>query len=442
MENNEFRGMNDGIILYILKSGDRHTDELKNIIDELFFEIKVGTLYSVIKRLQTQKHIDEYRSSSDGSRRKYFTLTDQGREFFETEYSSKFTNAPLVEERVARLVQQPIAKKEPKPTTDKKQSLFQEYVKNIQNDEFNSPISDDSLSKITNFDNFKIDDEPLTQSNGYTQQNNNDVFEEVRESVVEENIEIKPSCNPYMPIYNEPKEQYEPKKREIDYDSVTDTSFEYKSVLNDLFPKKNTVEQSFNVYQPYTEDEPEEPYTAAEYSQNSENFSNFDDIYTYAEKDGIKIKTSSDTNRYQGSRILNNLLRFHTSIIWYGLLILEYLILSLFFSGGVSFNGSFFGKVCLFATVVPIISFIVYIVDTRYTVKDLPRFKDVIEIALIISISAIIIIIALSGILEINYKSISDVYYGIIVPCLIAANIPIFIVIKYFLAKLDFYQTI
>ena len=43
MENNEFRGLNDGIILYVLKSGDRHTDELKAIIDEKFFEIKTIT---------------------------------------------------------------------------------------------------------------------------------------------------------------------------------------------------------------------------------------------------------------------------------------------------------------------------------------------------------------------------------------------------------------
>ena len=78
MESNEkFRGQTDGIILFILSKGERHADELKVIIDEYFAGVKIGTLYSIIARLKTQNLISEYRASSiNGSRRKYFKLTD------------------------------------------------------------------------------------------------------------------------------------------------------------------------------------------------------------------------------------------------------------------------------------------------------------------------------------------------------------------------------
>ena len=431
MENNEFRGMNDGIILYVLKSGDRHTDELKEIINSLFFEIKVGTLYSVITRLKNQKYIDEYRSSSDGSRRKFFTITKSGSEFFEKEYSEKFIYAPQIEERLVKVIEEPVIK-EPKQPKDKKVDEYEDYVKSVQNNDYVETINEIDFSKITDFENYNLNEAPATNVE-------NDVKEEVREVFVEEPVEIKPSVNPYMPIYN--NTDVEQPKPEIDYDSVNNTSFEYKSVLNDLFPKRNSVEQSFNVYKPYESNNTyvEEPVAPTVTEIKS---ADFDDIYTYAEKDGISIRTSSDTNRYQGSKILNNLLRFHTSILWYVLIILEYLLLNLFFSGSVSFNGSVFGKVCLFTAVVPIISLIIYLTNTRYSVKDLPRFRDVIEITLIIAISAIIITIALSAINEVNYKEISELYYNVFVPCLIAINAPVFIIIKYFLSNLEFYQTI
>lgn len=462
MENTEFRGMNDGIILYILKSGDRHTDELKSIIDDLFFEIKVGTLYSVITRLKNQKYINEYRSSSDGSRRKYFTLTKSGKDYFEKEFAEKFANAPIVDERFARIIQQPVTKKEPKLAIDKRQLNFQEYVNNVSRDEFNSPIGEIDFSSVTDFDSFNVVSQPNENKpdiNDNTPQNiDGDVADhteeeptvvdepavevEEREPIVEIPVTVNNSVNPYVPL-NSARDVKPPEKREIDYDSVTDTSFEYKSVLNSLFPKKNSVD--FNVYKPYNEnsesDTPSEDNSANETPITSSP-NDFDDIYSYAERDGILIRSSSDTNRYQGSKILCNLLRFHSSIVWYAFVLIEYLLLSLFFSGAVAFSGDVFAKICILTAVVPILSIIVYLLNTRYTVKDLPRFKDVIEIALIIAISAIIIIIAVSSIIQIDYSDVSEIFYSIIVPSLIAVNIPVYYVIKYFLSRLDFYQTI
>ena len=172
------------------------------------------------------------------------------------------------------------------------------------------------------------------------------------------------------------------------------------------------------------------------------NKEDFDDIYSFAEKDGIKIKTSSDTNRYEGSKLLHNLLKLHTSLIWYGLVVVEFLLLALFMSSVIPFDAGHFGMICLFAAAIPVLALVVYLLNTRHSVKDLPRFKDVIELSLIIAISAIIVTIALSSILEVDFKNISDVYYYIITPVLVIINVPLYFVVKYTLAKSEHYQTI
>ena len=99
MENLEkTRNQTDGLILYILSKGLRHIDELKQIIDEKFSTVKIGTLYSIITRLKTQKYITETRASSvDGSRRKYFSLTDLGRKVYEEKYSTAFSNVEVLD---------------------------------------------------------------------------------------------------------------------------------------------------------------------------------------------------------------------------------------------------------------------------------------------------------------------------------------------------------
>ena len=94
MGNHEIlKGQTDGIILFILSKANRHTDELKQIIDEKFAIVKIGTLYSIITRLKNQKLINEYRASSiDGSRRKYYQLTDLGKKVFEEKYKDLFND--------------------------------------------------------------------------------------------------------------------------------------------------------------------------------------------------------------------------------------------------------------------------------------------------------------------------------------------------------------
>ncbi len=103
------RGNINTIILKALYSGDRYGyDIIKEIEDKSHgqYILKQPTLYSCLKRLESQGFISSYwgeQSNSNGGRRKYYTLTELGREVFvqnqdEYEYSRTIIDQ-LISER-------------------------------------------------------------------------------------------------------------------------------------------------------------------------------------------------------------------------------------------------------------------------------------------------------------------------------------------------------
>ena len=90
----DIRGNVDTIILKVLFEGDRYGYDMIKAINargEGQWEIKQPTLYARLKVLEKQGFISSYRDSSEtgGGARKYYTLTDRGREVFLT-YRSEF----------------------------------------------------------------------------------------------------------------------------------------------------------------------------------------------------------------------------------------------------------------------------------------------------------------------------------------------------------------
>ena len=417
--NETYRGLTDGIILYVLKSGDRHTDELKQIIDDLFFDVKLGTLYSVINRLKSQNLINEYRmSNNDGSRRKYYSITDKGVDKFNADFAERFKGAPPIKSREIP----------EKQTEEKLESVPEKKPREIKAE----PKKEPPISKERSYNDYLNDDFTFPQSGDL------DSFgsKTVRRAPDFDNAEnLKggyldgEQANGYATMFTPAKPEELYAEREIDFDSVSDTGKEYKTLLENLYPKAKDEKNR-----------PNEEFLNR--TQSAEPQFNYDDIYLLAEKEGVKIKTANDTNRYQGTKTLLNLLNMHASLIWIGFLFAELIIFNLIFVAGVGFNFLTTLKITLVAAVVPLSFTIAYFIDRNYAVKNPPKFKDVIEIALIVSISAIIISIAVAAIVQIDYTSIKDVYNHILLPCLVSLNVPLFFFLAYFLMKKEYYQTV
>ena len=79
-------GHTDTIVLGILHKGDAYGFEIYNTIlerTEEQYELKETTLYSSYKRLESEGCITSYwGDETQGARRRYYTLTDKGREMY------------------------------------------------------------------------------------------------------------------------------------------------------------------------------------------------------------------------------------------------------------------------------------------------------------------------------------------------------------------------
>ncbi len=407
MENTEkFRGQTNGVILFILLGGDRHTDELKEIIDEKFSQVKIGTLYSIISRMKTQGHINEYRASSlDGSRRKYYKITDLGKSVYEKEFSELFIDCePIVSLEQKLPEAKPTAVKE-EPKYEEEDDVYAKYVKKAE---------------LLQEDDFNIEFPPS--------------IEESKEEKPKSSVTVDNS-----PIFD-PTENSVSFEKEVDYDSVVSSNFEYKSVLSQLFPKEKPNFDDFSDYRFVKAfDIKPEPETNLPVQAQKDNTNT---LFEISEKENIKIRTSVDTNRYQGAKILANKLRFHSAFLTSIFAILEFLLLSFIFSGSVEFNSKAFVTIVIIFGLFTAINMLIYALRHSHSVKDLPKLINSLEIAIVLAIGIIIISICVASIGGLDLYNFNQIYYSIIIPAVMACNIPLYVAIMHFLSKTDLYQSI
>jgi len=82
------RGHTDTMILRLLMDGDKYGYEITKLIHERsdnIYDLKEATMYSSLKRLEKDTYISSYwGSETQGGRRKYYRITPQGKELYES----------------------------------------------------------------------------------------------------------------------------------------------------------------------------------------------------------------------------------------------------------------------------------------------------------------------------------------------------------------------
>jgi len=86
------RGHTDTIILGLLMDGDRYGYEITKLVSERSensYELKEATMYSSLKRLEKDARIISYwGDESQGGRRKYYRITQSGRDLYKSNKQS------------------------------------------------------------------------------------------------------------------------------------------------------------------------------------------------------------------------------------------------------------------------------------------------------------------------------------------------------------------
>lgn len=75
------KGTLDGALLLVISQGETYGYEITEKLMTLgFIEIAAGTIYPILQKLEREKYIaGEMRKSSEGPKRKYFTITTEGK---------------------------------------------------------------------------------------------------------------------------------------------------------------------------------------------------------------------------------------------------------------------------------------------------------------------------------------------------------------------------
>lgn len=98
------RGHIDTIILYTLTNGDKFAEQISDTIcekSENAYKINQATLYSALKRLENLKLVNSYqRDAVGGGRRKFFSLTQSGKDTVENNLSSWSYSRSIIDKLV------------------------------------------------------------------------------------------------------------------------------------------------------------------------------------------------------------------------------------------------------------------------------------------------------------------------------------------------------
>lgn len=387
------RGHIDTIILHTLLDGDKFAGQIIDYVDKKSsgeYIMNQATLYSSLKRLETLKQVSSYWFDSDGGRRKYFKITDLGKK--------------TVEE-------------------------------NLDNWSFSRGIIDKLM-----------DVEPQIV---YKTQ-----YIEVEKPVVKE-VSVTDTTSPSNSVENVAKNAVlEPVLSANDKTFVLEKEINYKSVLDEIF-KENIkdsskldevipIEESKSIEISVEVDKPKLNDTLVSDKYNAPIESNvgkmdFGDIVLKATTEGYKVKISSKDLGAPVGKLFINKLKAFSSIAVYLLILIEVFLLSVKYGGVFDFTGTIglaiIGAFALF----PIVNIFHCIFNPKKKSHKTINV-DVILTALIVVFNLILVIFAGNLLFETDFTNLSDILKGIIIPSLLCVDILAYYVIKYFVAKLNYFK--
>ncbi len=490
------RGHINTIILRTLYERDKYGYEIIEEIEKKShgqYSLKQPTLYSALKRLESQGYINAYWKTDEvslGGRRKYYTLTDSGREITEKnqaewEYSRTVIDN-LISDRSFDFTQPPPTAVDFKIL--KKSTSRVPVVKDGEDDDDEDEKEDNSLNRSESFvtkvaepvevvyvssSATQPQNTPSTpsreevpqplQTEEQLQQIQTQIQEELQRKVeqqVKEQLEeslrrqqeetAKQAARAqaakeakaddeqqrklvhenYMRLISEP---VKPSPQEVDvvpvsdnidthkliYNNKPETERDYKNLINNIFDK--TVTSS-----------PRPPVTA-ESSQTYETPTTttvkLEDVALKAENDGLKVNSSDYVVDSRKKTYNKGGTLFKSSLIISIILLLEF-ALSLIFKDRLGVSIAYPFVILALAAAQLLIFGVLYYTDIGKNTRK-PSSNGYLSVCIIVTVILIFIIFIVSLLLNVNFSSAGDITAKIILPCIVALNIPLFAVCFY-----------
>ena len=412
------RGHINTIILRTLYERDKYGYEIIEEIEKKShgqYSLKQPTLYSALKRLETQGYINAYWKTDEvslGGRRKYYTLTDSGREITEKNQAEWEYSRTVIDNLIS---DRSFDFSRPAPTP------------------VDFKLLKKSTSRVPVLKEIDEEDDEEVKLN-QTAVHEHKVEETVKPQVVEQPTQMsaeerKIVHENYLRLIAEPEPQ---PKREVEvmpvadkiptekliYNNKPETERDYRNLINNLFDK--TVKN---------------PSAVTDSTVNADAYpiTKPNDLASKAEVDGLKINSTEYivNSRRKSYNLGGTLLK--CSLIIAVIMMFEF-TLCLLFKKELGINLAYPFVIFAIAVAQLAIFGVLYYTDIGKIMRR-PSTSIYLTACFIVTIILIAIIFLVSILLKVNFASASDIFSKIIIPIFVALNVPVFAISFYAFSK-------
>lgn len=472
------RGHINTIILRTLYERDKYGYEIIEEIEAKShgqYSLKQPTLYSALKRLESQGYINAYWKTdevSQGGRRKYYTLTDSGREITERnqaewEYSRTVIDN-LISDRNFDFTQPP-----PAPVDFKILKSSTSRIRVVKDDEeadegrvvtYEEPAEDQVVEIKREDATSVVITEPVAPENITEEVSHAVAASDATPQAVEEQqvAPVAPEMSEeerrvlhenYLRLISQPVEEktdveQSPYADRIDtdkliYNNRPETERDYRNLINSLFsntvrerpqaPAPALAPEPIPQYQPQPRTEVEQPKRQYETQTIVVETVRVDDATVKARDDGLSVSTSEYAVSPRKRKYNRGTTMFKCALIIGAIMLLEFALCLIFKNElGVSLAYPFV-IVAIACTEVLIFGVLCY-TDIGKSSRR-PTNLVYLTACIIVSVIIVLIIFVTSLLLNVNFSSAGDIMAKIVIPCIVALNIPLFALFFYLFSK-------
>jgi len=403
------RGHIDTIILYSLIDGDKFAQQISDSIEEKSngdYKMIQATLYSSLKRLESLKYVTSYWYDSDvGGRRKFFRITDSGKETVKSNIDSWSFSRGLIDKLVDQ-TPQPIY-----------QTKIVEKIVEIPV-EVQVPVE-----KIVEIPVEKVSPAVVETQQEKPLENTNNLAEN-SENVEKISTASSQEVN-FRSILNSLIKSTEPKKENKE---VT----ELKPVEKDDISQENSSEKlDFN-----------DTISSVDYNEKKSNNTgkiDFGDLVLKAAKEGYKIRISSKDSSADYGKLLINKLNFSAILITFLVALIEFFVVGIVAGGLLKLNVLSVFITSLILAIAPIVFTILYIKSPNKRTNKLIG-PDGILTSSIVVFNLILITFACVLLFGVDFSIKLNIVIYILIPAVLYFDILFYSIIKFILSKRKFFH--
>jgi len=393
INSNLIRGHIETIILHFLLNGDKYPQQ---ICDSVFadsncqYEMNQATLYSSLKRLETLKYVNSYWFDAEDGRRKYYSITEKGKSSLEDNLSEWAYSRAIIDKLIGS-----------ENSAQKEIVTVEKIVEKI----VEKPVYiGQKIEKETEISNLNV--EKISESNQNIVKENQNSKEEDSNKEINFRHVLGDLINSSKPKHTENiQEKRKITLEKLEIEKNTDDSADF----NKSITKENvkTLQKNGNI--------------------------DLTDVKILAEKQGVKLRISSDKNKTASNSIYINKVKLYASLSIFLLLLLEFLLFTQVFKTVLSLNFVAIFLPILIAFVSPVINIINYLKNPK-KLRARQIKADIILTSAIIVFNLILVNFAVILISGINLSDLYSLFVYFIIPSSIFFDVFVYFIIKYILS--------